>query len=504
MIAAHEVMMPFVLALLIAYVLTPLVAMAERRRVSRPVAILMVYVVVIGAMAGFVRGTAPRIAQEFITLRTELPSLAADAKQRWVPAIVDRLRSVGLVAPESSPPPEGQEATPTSAFVARPQPDGSLAIDVGTGVVVTETKRGWLVEPMREHKEEPFDPNRLVSDVVGKSFAYAQNNSLEIARGVRDLLAGVKAASSSSFSHHAHARRVPRMMTREHILGFFRSLVRPGGRASFDGLLSGIDRGLSGVVRGPRLICGIHGLLSAMRLASVGAQVLARDGHRGRRLLAHPRLRFHRELGACGGGRPDAGPRHRVLRLLLDPRHSPARGERPEPEDHGRYLPKIHPVLVIFAILVGEHFFQVVRCAARHAGDVDPADGVSAPERRNQQGRAGARGRGRGPLRAQAAAALRPAGLPLLFCGLPGLRCTRLAGERCFARRFVLEERRLPARDGHCVSTRGPRDASHFFPRRDGMSSCFEEATVGLDVTPFHLDRLRCHVDRLPFCFDGP
>src|SRR5215471_6109569 len=63
-VAAHDVMLPFVLALVIAYVLTPLVAWVERFKVRRGAAILLVYVAVLGSFYLFVRLTAPRVGQE--------------------------------------------------------------------------------------------------------------------------------------------------------------------------------------------------------------------------------------------------------------------------------------------------------------------------------------------------------------------------------------------------------------------------------------------------------
>ena len=58
---AHEVMFPFVMALVLAYVLTPAVAWVERRKVKRGVAIVIVYVAVLGSLGVFIRLAAPRI-----------------------------------------------------------------------------------------------------------------------------------------------------------------------------------------------------------------------------------------------------------------------------------------------------------------------------------------------------------------------------------------------------------------------------------------------------------
>ena len=90
---AHAVVLPFVLALVIAYLLTPLVAWVEKRRVPRAAAIILVYVVVLGALGTFVRLTAPRVGQELASLRHELPALQHTVRTVWVPAVQQRLRA---------------------------------------------------------------------------------------------------------------------------------------------------------------------------------------------------------------------------------------------------------------------------------------------------------------------------------------------------------------------------------------------------------------------------
>ncbi len=355
-IAANEVMLPFILAAVIAYVLTPLVALAEKRKVPRPLAVIVVYALVLGSMAGFVRGVAPRIGLEFRNLRGELPALAEEAKQKWVPAITERMRALG-VAPPEAPAAETAEPASTSAFVARPQPDGSLAIDVGTGVLVTETKSGWLVEPAHDKKGEPFDPNRMVAAWVGRTFAYAQQNSLEIARAVRTLLTEVSRVVFVFFITLMLAAYM--MLTRERILGFFRSLVRPTARPSFDALLGRVDKGLSGVVRGQLVICGINGVLSAVGFAFIGlkywpvmaliAAIFSLIPIFGSIASAVPAVAvgLTQGLGTAAFVLVWIVGIHQLEANLLNPK---IMGDSA----------KIHPVLVIFSLLVGEHFFHVV------------------------------------------------------------------------------------------------------------------------------------------------
>lgn len=354
-LAAHEVMLPFILAAVIAYVLTPLVARVEQRKVPRPLAIALVYALVLGALGVGIRGAAPRVAYEFRNLRAELPTLAEEARSKWVPAMTARLRDMGLAPAEPAPPEDAGETPPAAAFVARPQADGSIAIDVGSGVVVSETKHGWIVEPAQDKKEPPFDPNRAIADVVGKSFAYAQANSLEIARAVRDLFVAVSRVIFVFFITLMLAAYM--MMTRERILGFLRSLVGEDAGTRFDALLTRVDRGLAGVVRGQLVICGINGALSAIGFAFIGlkywpvmaivAAVFSLVPIFGSIASAVPAV----AIGLTQG----LGTATFVLLWIVGIHQLEANVLNPKIMGDAA---KIHPILVIFALLVGEHFFH--------------------------------------------------------------------------------------------------------------------------------------------------
>src|SRR5439155_17195303 len=99
-----------------------------------------------------------------------LPTMVTKARDEWMPAIQERLRAVGVVPPPPAPEPEHGDEPP---LVVKPQPDGSYHVEIGSGVDITPRPHGgWTLAAPREAKEEPFDLNRLASDVVGKSFAY--------------------------------------------------------------------------------------------------------------------------------------------------------------------------------------------------------------------------------------------------------------------------------------------------------------------------------------------
>ena len=268
-IAAQSVLLPFVLALVIAYVLTPLVAWVERKRVPRAAAIILVYVCVLGTMGIFIRFTAPRVGMELVNLRRELPALGIAVRTRWVPAWQQRLRDAGFgpevkapEAPATEPAPprdhdrdrdrdrneDGTPTDPPGSIVARPRADGAFGIELNGPLSVTPAKGGgYTIEPLRETRDPGFDLDRLVADAAGKSLLYAQHNALEIVKIGRDIIAGV---SRFFFVFGITLMLAAYMMlTRERITGFFVSLVRPSSRPSFHELLARIDRGLSGVVR---------------------------------------------------------------------------------------------------------------------------------------------------------------------------------------------------------------------------------------------------------------
>jgi predicted PurR-regulated permease PerM len=351
-VIAHEVLLPFVLAFVVAYVLWPLVAWAERRlRVKRAVAILLSYALVLGGAALFIRLAAPRVGAELGGLRRELPVLGTKIQAEWSLAR-ERLRDSGL----AQPPPAPQTEKDQSAIVLHPRKDGSYGVDIGQGFVITPTRGGaYAVEPVHESQNESFDPNRIFAEAIGKSFAYAERNALELAKIGRDIIAG---ASRIVFLFGITLMLAAYLMlTRERIFDFFTSLVRPPSRPSFETLLWRIDRGLSGVVRGQLIICLVNGGLSAIGFAIVGLKywpVLALVCAIFSLVPIFGSIASSIPAVALGltQGIPTA---LFVLAWIIGIHQLEANFLNPKIMGDAA---KIHPVLVVFALLVGEHFFR--------------------------------------------------------------------------------------------------------------------------------------------------
>jgi predicted PurR-regulated permease PerM len=351
-VVAHEVMLPIVLGALIAYVLMPIVSWVERRRIPRGFAIVLVYVLVLGSMGSFVRVIAPRMGSELSGLAREFPAFATRARQHWIPVIRDRLRV--LVPPPPSAATGPAAAAPDEpAFVIKPRPDGSFAVEIVDGIAIRRTREGNVID--RDRDNEGFDVDKMIDASMQASAAYVRENAIELARIGSGIVFGI----GRFFFVFGLTLMIAAylMLTKERVEGFCVSLVRPSTRPSFHFLLDRVDRGLSGVVRGQLIICLVNGLLSAIGFGLLGlkywpvlaivATVLSLIPIFGAVISAVPAVAIGLTQSFWTG----------VLALVWILAIHQLEANFLNPKIMGDAA-KIHPVLVIFSLLVGEHFFH--------------------------------------------------------------------------------------------------------------------------------------------------
>jgi predicted PurR-regulated permease PerM len=344
---AREVMTPFVMALVVAYVLTPAVSWVEKRRVPRGWAIVLVYVVVLGTLAVFVRLASPRVAQEIGNLGREMRHNAAVAREEWIPVVQQRLTELGLAGKEGE-----HEHQP--ALLVKRLPDGTYAVDVQRGVVIEPKGQDtWLIAP--HEPDGRVDVARLSEEAIAKSFAYVHANAMDLLKFGGNLVASTARAIFLGGLTLMLAAYL--ILTRERIFDFLYSLVREDNRPAAHSLSSRIDQGLAGVVRGQLIICLINGALTAVGFALVGLKywpVLA---------LFATVLSLIPIFGVIVSSVPavlvaltqNFGTAVFVLVWIIVIHQIEANFLNPKIMGDAA---KIHPVLVIFALVVGEHFFQ--------------------------------------------------------------------------------------------------------------------------------------------------
>jgi len=354
LVAGRAVLFPFLLAILVGYVLFPAVKWVEGRGVPRWAGILLVYVLVIGTIVGSGFIIIPRLFAETRTLSTELPRLAGQFRDQTLPRVDARLKAwLGPAAgtgPEQAP-----EAEPGPPMMIRPQEDGSYVVELGDEVHVSRREEGrWVVGP--RPKKEAFSSQRALQDAFDGAIGYAQKNSLELLAVGQKILSGI---TRGIFFFGITLMLAGYMMfTWEEIRAFARNLFDAGRHESFNRFAGRLDRGLSGVVRGQLLICVVNGVLSAIGfwlfglkywpILSVIATVLSIIPIFGTILSTVPAV----IIGLTDGFGTAVG----VLVWIIAIHQLEANFLNPKIIGDQA---KIHPVLIMLALLMGEHFFRV-------------------------------------------------------------------------------------------------------------------------------------------------
>ncbi|MBN1607938.1 MAG: AI-2E family transporter [Polyangiaceae bacterium] len=348
----RAVLLPFVVALIIAFVFTPLVASCERFRVPRALAILLIYAVFFGGLYFAVAAATPRLYVETRNFIREVPVLAHDLAERYGPRVERWIETFRRPSARNAQPTRPRK---TPALVVTPRPDGSFAVEVGAGVDIVQVgARRWSVQPLPAQAPEDFQVTHVLANGVQQLFTYLGRNASELVRLGQAVVVSVSGFIFLLFMTLMLAGYI--MLTRERIIGFFRSLGPPSSRVSFDRLLWRIDRGLSGVVRGQLIICLVNGVLSALGfwlfdlkywpIMALIAGVMSLIPIFGAILSSIPAVAIGLTQGFWTGlwillwilGI------HQIEANLLNPKIIGTAA-------------RIHPVLVVFSLVVGEHFF---------------------------------------------------------------------------------------------------------------------------------------------------
>jgi predicted PurR-regulated permease PerM len=350
---AREVLLPFLIALIVAYVLTPLVALAERARVPRAAAILIVYAVTLTSIYSSIALIAPRIQEEAQKLVSDAPALASELSTNWAPKV--ELWVQGVLDRAHITPAPAPSGTPAPAIEIARQPDGSLRVDIGAGIDVVQHGPGhWRIGAAGARANDQFRVAELAGKGVSEALGYVKANAFQIVQLGHAIVRQVARGIFLLFMTLMVAGYI--MHTREAIIGFFRSLAPPNARIGFDHLLTRIDRGLAGVVRGQLLICLVNGVVSAIGFGLFGlkywpilaivAGVMSIVPIFGSIMSSVPVVLIGLTQGfwvALWVLLWIIGV-HQIEANLLNPKIIGVAA-------------KIHPVLVVMALIVGEHFF---------------------------------------------------------------------------------------------------------------------------------------------------
>jgi len=393
--AFREVLAPFAVAVVVAYVFAPLVDWMEARtiggrRVPRWAAVLVLYLSLLGTLAASIAVGAPLIARELSRLGRETPAMLRTARRDWLPAVDRMVRgfssSLGEGSGDDAPdaPPEDVVPDPSSgepmegevvddgtegAAIAledetrthlevRPRADGSYEVILPSdGITIQPTDDGGFVVRTEEHEDETADLSVQITEALRRQMREGEQTAGAALRTAQTLVAALVNGIFKFFIMLMISAYM--LITKDGILGFFRTLISAPRQRDFDLLLGRIDKGLSGVVRGQLVICLVNGALSGVGFYLAGlnywpvltlvATVLSIIPIFGAILSSVPAVVVGLQQGV--------GTALFTLAWIIGIHQLEANLLNPKIMGDAA---KVHPVLVVFSLIAGEHFFGIL------------------------------------------------------------------------------------------------------------------------------------------------
>ncbi len=261
----RDVLVPFIFAMVVAYVLAPIVNRlsrigAGRHHLPRGIAVVLCYVVVLAATAVFFTAFLPRLTSDLARLGKEAPHLWERAQKEWTPLAARWIErhfpalAPGVIDRKATPPPApGAVMTelpppPGTVLTVTPMADGDYAITIPPGgLEIERVDDKHVVFHQRETK-----PQRrlegLIRERLVRVLAGLEGQVAEVLRLGQVIVAGIVTLIIQFVVVLLVAAYM--LVDLERVHAFVRSVVPERHRAEYDAVVRGIDRGLHGVIRG--------------------------------------------------------------------------------------------------------------------------------------------------------------------------------------------------------------------------------------------------------------
>ena len=287
----RKVILPFGVAAFLAYLIAPVIerlsALRFRGRlIHRAISIITVYTAAIGiiTLAGFY--LIPKLSTEVNRLVRDLPTILRNLEETVVAPMDDRVNNwlaefVSLPEPES----DQSEALPE---IQQPERNGEIVTTNGVGdgflvklvedytyVVKRLDEDRFEIIPTKRIKQsghtdqiKSFDFNRQIGTIFGQFRSLFESNFIELLRLSRTYVLAILGSFFTTFLVLMLSAFI--LVNPHRMIDFLCSLVPERHHGAFDSLIRGLDRGLSGVVRGQVLICLINGTLTGIGISIIG------------------------------------------------------------------------------------------------------------------------------------------------------------------------------------------------------------------------------------------
>src|SRR5882757_9512621 len=267
----REVALPFLFAILVAYILAPLVDRLAsykigRRQFPRALAVILLYVNILAALGLFIGYFIPKLSGDFARLFREAPQLFSRLNKELLPragAWVDQNLGAGDTA-------EAEPLHPTSptagtGIIVEPMAGGrfKIALDDLSLEVIPQPEGRFLIAPPRSEETEVATGGkweRSIKKWISERVASTEGESRRALEYGQKFVTAVVTGIGRMFLVLMVAAFI--LIDLQRVKMFLRSLVPDSYQADYDRIIVGIDRGLSGVIRGQLVICLINGVLT--------------------------------------------------------------------------------------------------------------------------------------------------------------------------------------------------------------------------------------------------
>lgn len=280
LVVFRDVLVPFVVAVVLAYVLHPVVDWIHRykiaqRNIPRWSAVLLLYAVLFGLLSLFATTLLPRLGAETTALVRAAPSYVSIVRDEWIPRTDQWLGSsfghlVGQEEPiDTEVPPTVVVPSPT--IRVRLVEDGGYEVIFPTdGIIVEELDDGQfrIGSPRRIAPQRMFGLRRQLESWLDRVLDQGERHAVTAIRYTQQAIFGTVEFIFSAILSLMLAAFI--LATTPAVMDFFRSLFPPRIRPDFDQLVKRVDGGLGGVIRGQLMICLINGVLSGIGFAIAG------------------------------------------------------------------------------------------------------------------------------------------------------------------------------------------------------------------------------------------
>jgi predicted PurR-regulated permease PerM len=371
----REVALPFLFAILVAYILAPLVDRFSQLRIrARPfprwAAVIILYINILAGLTLFLGYFIPKLSGDFARLFREAPQLFAKVNRDWLPRagawVDDHFGPEAAEGTDDLPARAVTEPRAPRAILVEPLADGRYRIDLESVELEVRPEPGGklvVAAPESHLNDVPAGGKweRSIKQWLSERLKSTEGESQRALEYGQKFIGAVVSGIGRLFLVLMVAAFILVDLTR--IQAFLRSLVPEQYQGDYDRIAAGVDRGLSGVIRGQIVICMINGgftyvglllfhvkyplllagIAATMSLVPIFGSILSSVPIVAIALISSGTFDLKQGLFVLGW----IIGIHLVEANFLNPK---IMGD----------AAKIHPVLVVFALIAGEHSYGLV------------------------------------------------------------------------------------------------------------------------------------------------